>query len=102
MNLIKYEKNFTLKMSNKDEFIISEKWIAIFEECERTKQLFKLKDWTLINPSFFVSATPSENLEMSDYEAKKITEKELQVWKWSLKQKIKWLEIMRNWWILFN
>lgn len=103
MSLVKYEEKFLIKMSDKNEFHISKKEMNLFTECANAKWVYEMKDWTLINTSFFMSASPFEDLNMTDREAKKISEKETSVWwKVSNEKRIEWLKTLRDWGVLFN
>jgi len=101
--LIVFEEKFKIRMSDKSEFNISGKEMKRFEMAIMWKWLFKKEDWTLINPSYFITAEPFKHLEMSEYEARRIEEKNQSIWwKATIEQKQKWLAKLRNWIPLFN
>ncbi len=80
--LIKYSENFKLKMSTKDEFVLSKSEMQRFENMIINWGVFKKEDWTLINPSFFITASPFQSIDwltldmVSELEARKIRFKE--------------------------
>ena len=101
--IIIYEKKFKLMMSDKTEHNLNENEMMRFEKQIQFWWIFKKDDWTLINPSFFITAKPYEHLEMSEYEARMIEEKNKSIWwKATTSKKIEWLEKLRKKQSLFN
>jgi len=101
--IIKYEKQFKIEMSNKSEFNISEKEMNLFTECANNKWVYEMRNWTLINTAFFMTASPFNDFDMTDYEIKKISEHEARIWwKLSASKKEECLRKLRKWKTLYN
>lgn len=56
--IVIYEENFKVKMSDKTEFTLNKNEMARFEKQIWFWWIFKSENWTLINPSFFLTAEP--------------------------------------------
>jgi len=105
--LIKYTKQFKLKMSTKDEFSLNEDEMKRFKNQVATWWIFEKEDWTLINPSFFITAEPFQAMDwLNNYQRKKLAEKEDSIkskhWKVTPAMRLEWANKLLKWEPLFN
>jgi len=101
--LIKYTKSFKITMSNKDTFTLNENEMEKFKAAVSTWSICSKDDWTLINPSFFMTAKPFKAIDWLNEEQQARLEERKKEYKAQLgkmpsESKIaEWIEKLKKW-----
>jgi len=101
--LILYNNNYKVSLSNKSEYTILESEMDIFTEVIKAKWLFKTKEWVFINTAFFVDAKPFQAYDWLNEEQQARLEERIQEYKDKLGKRpsdekiAEWIEKLKKW-----